>query len=186
MFRNQAGQILGLTMIVVAVGSLSTGAMLAVVNSGTRSSGAFQESSQAYYASAAGIELVMAYLLEGADGFALDSCYPELDPGPPVTVNGQPVTVNGHEISLSIISPEQAGLEVKPQATYLYRNPGVPTDGLGGLKLLDPGETWPVEISGVVPFSSIFVNWAYIAAAIPELEIRLLDAAGENDLTPKK
>ena len=75
--KNQAGQVLLLTLMTVSVGGISTGVMLGVVNSTTRSSGFFLDSTKAYYSSVAGIELVMADLLDGADasdpGYAVPS-----------------------------------------------------------------------------------------------------------------
>ena len=62
MFGSQSGQILLLTLMVSRVGALSTGVMLGIVNSTSRSSGIFHEATEAYYAAAAGIEAVIADL----------------------------------------------------------------------------------------------------------------------------
>ena len=145
MFKSQAGQILLLTLLATGVGALSTGAMLAVVSITSRTSGTFQDASKEYYAAAAGIELSISGLLLGADGLVLDTCYPELDIGGPLTINGQ-------EVSISITSPQTGGSAFVPKSTYRYINPGVPDAGTGGLKLLAPDTTWKVKLNGMEPY----------------------------------
>ena len=87
-FKNQAGQIMALTLMITGVGALSTGAMLGIITTSARSSGSFHDNTESYYAAAAGIEIVIADLLEGKDALDTgDTPYqvPQLD------VNGRPV-----------------------------------------------------------------------------------------------
>ena len=164
-FTNQAGQVMALTLMVTSVGALSAGAMLGIITTSSRSSGVFLDNTESYYAAAAGIEIVMADLLEGKDALATaDTPYqvPQLD------VNDLPVKIS--------ISPPGPG--TKPRVLYRYVDPGAQQ----GLSSLAPGATWSVQLNGVVPFSSLFVNWAfsYSTADVPELEIRVLDSGGQQ------
>ena len=170
-FKNQAGQIMALTLMITGVGALSTGAMLGIITTSARSSGSFHDNTESYYAAAAGIEIVIADLLEGKDALDTgDTPYqvPQLD------VNGRPVKIS--------IAPPAGG--TKPRVLYRYIDPGTRQ----GLSSLAPGATWSVKLNGVTPFSSVFVNWAfsYSTADVPELEIRVLDSEGQQIVSASK
>jgi len=160
MFKSQVGQVLALTLLVTGLGSLSTGAMLGIITSSSRSSGAFQDSAQAYYAAASGIEAVMADLVAGKDALA-----------PSYTVPS--VTLNGHTVAISIAPPQ---VDVTPRAIYRYIDPGA-GDGLAALA---PKAVWRVKLNGVEPFSSLLVNWSFLPQDDIDLEIRVFDASGKE------
>ena len=168
MLKGQSGQILLLTLVITSVGALSTGAMLAVATTATRSSGDFQETTAGYYAAAAGIELPISYMLEGADAYSLDTCY-----------SAPSIIVNEIQPQVSITSPEAAGLSIKPKVEYRHIDPGVPVEDIGGMRLLAPGDTWRIKLNGVVPHTSLIVNWAYVASELPEVDITIFDATGD-------
>ena len=158
MLKNHPGQILVLTLLTLGVGALGTGAMLGVVNSTTRGSGAFLEGTDAYYASAAGVEFVMADLLAGVD--ALDGSYTLPD-----------LIVNDQEITVLVSSPQTS---IHPATEYRYVDPGAAS----GLASLASGDTWSVKLNGVQPFSTLFVNWAFTPQTTGDLRIRVLDSGG--------
>ena len=166
--KGQSGQILLLTLIITSVGALTTGAMLAVATTTARSSGDFQETTSGYYAAAAGIELPMAYMLEGGDAFSLETCY-----------SAPPITVNNIQPQVSITSPEAAGLTVRPKVEYRHIDPGVPVEDIGGMRLLGPGDKWRLKLNGVVPNTSLIVNWAYVASELPDVDITVFDGTGD-------
>ena len=158
MIKNQSGQILLLTLIMTGLGGVITGAMLGFLNGSSRGSGTFLDSTDAYYAAAGGIEAVMADLLEGDD--ALDLGYTV----PSVTLNGIPVTIS--------VAPPQ--VDLAPKAVYRYIDPGAGQ----GLASLAPGGMWTVILKGVEPFSSLFVNWAFIPEGNVHVDLRVLDGSG--------
>ena len=166
MLKNQAGQILILTLMVTGVSALSTGAMLAVVNVASRSSGDFRTNTEAYYSAAAGIEAVIADLLNGVD--ALPSTGDPYTP-PSIGLNEQPAVMG--------IDPPGAG-NARPKSTYRYIDPGAEA----GLAALAPDATWSLEVNGVEPFSTLLMNWAVTTTGNdrPDVKMRVLNAAGKE------
>ena len=158
MFKSQSGQVLLLTMVVIAVGALTTGGLLAVAISSSRASGTFLDQTDAYYAAAAGIEEVMADLLEGKD--ALDPSYTVPSP-----------TVNGFPVIVSVTAPL---VDRAPRATYRYIDPGASAD----LASVAPGVTRSVKLGGAEPFSSLVINWAFLPSDSTDLALRVFDGGG--------
>ena len=155
---------MALTMVVTGVGALSSGAMLGIVNSATRSSGHFQDSANSYYTAAGGIESVMADLLEGQD--ALETGDTPYQPSC--------VQLNDFEARISVTPPQ---VDQPPKAVYRYIDPGASQ----GLAPLAAGAVWEVALNGVESPSTLFVNWAYFMTGdAPSLEIRVLDANQEE------
>ena len=161
---SQAGQVLALTLVMTGVGAISTGSMLLFVTTATRTSGFFTDSSEAFYATASGIELVMADLVDGVD--ILDAGYTP----PSIDLNG----VTG---DVTVTAPLITDLTPKP--SFRYIDPGV----VEGLTTLASGDIWSVKLNGVEPLSTLFVNWAYITGDIPNLQIRVRDSSGQQIAT---
>ena len=158
MFKSQKGQIILLTMLGISLGALAVGALLAIANASSRASGDFQDRTDAYYAAAAGIEAVMADLLDSQN--ALDPAYSV----PSVTVNGLTPTI-------SVTSPE---VDLSPRVRFRYIDPGVSR----GLSPASPGSLWIVKLNRVEPFSSLFVSWSLESGNIRKLDMKVKDPAG--------
>ena len=135
--------------------------IIIIIITTTRSSGSFVDLSRSHYAAAAGIEAVAADPLEGKD--APDSGYTL-----PI------ITVNGHTPTISVTQPQ---VDMPPVATYRYIDPGAGQ----GLASLATGDTWAVKLNGAEPYSSMFVYWSFLSSIdIPDLEIKVLDATGDQ------
>ncbi len=111
----------------------------------------------------AGIEAVMADLLEGKDAMAPGYAPPSLN-------------LNGVAVTISVtVPPTDPG----PRTLYRYIDPGTKQ----GLASLAPGTTWSVKLNGVQPLSTVVVNWAFPSATgdrVPQVEIRLIDINGRR------
>ncbi|MBI2166188.1 MAG: hypothetical protein HYU29_07290 [Chloroflexi bacterium] len=157
---GESGQVMAMTVMMVGLGAMATGASMATVVAVTRGSSGVAEDMGVYYAAASGIEAVMADLLEGLDPLGPSYRVPE-------------VLVNGIQPTIVVGTPPSR--DAFPRSTYRYLNPGV----AGPLSAPLPGQVHRVRLINVEPFSLLFVNWSF-SSPEEEGEVKVLDSQGHE------
>ncbi|MCH8309215.1 MAG: hypothetical protein IIB17_01805 [Chloroflexi bacterium] len=139
--NDEAGNAVLYAMLVIVVGAILMSALLPFIAANLRAASASIDNTREYYTAAAGIEAVLADLIQGKN--ILDSGY-----APPA------VTLNDITAEISVGTPDT---RLRKPSIQRWLDPGVSS----GLNRLGPGEEWIVRLNGIQPYSVISINWAF-------------------------